>query len=76
LVDSNNTCTGSECTDQHGVELNNEAKSAATISTIGFIVGGVGLAGATVLWVTGRPRDDAKTDVSLGWGNVVVKGTW
>lgn len=76
LVESNRTCTGKDCTDQAGVDLNNEAKSAATISTIGFIVGGVGLAGATALWVTGKPRDEAKTDVSLGWGSVLVKGTW
>jgi hypothetical protein len=74
--DSDHYCNGNACTDQRGVDLNNEAKSAGTISTIGFLIGGVGLAGGTALWVTGRPRDPKKTELSLGWGAVLVRGTW
>ncbi|MBW2523629.1 MAG: hypothetical protein JRI23_05615 [Deltaproteobacteria bacterium] len=37
--------------DAAGVELSEEAHEAATISTVGFVIGGVGIAGAAVLWV-------------------------
>jgi len=36
--------------------LGGEANSLATISTVGFVVGGVGLAAAGILWFT-TPRD-------------------
>jgi tetratricopeptide (TPR) repeat protein len=37
----------------HGIELRDEARTKGDIATVGFIVGGVGLAGAGVLWLTG-----------------------
>jgi hypothetical protein len=48
-VDSH--CSGAVC-DAVGFEAQEDAKSAATISTIGFIAGGVLLAGAVALVVT------------------------
>jgi serine/threonine-protein kinase len=38
--------------DATGVSLGGDAKTAATISTVSFVAGGVGLAGALVLWLT------------------------
>jgi hypothetical protein len=38
-----------------GVNLRDDARSAGNLSTVGFIVGGVGLAGAAVLWFTAGP---------------------
>lgn len=41
--------------DPDGVSLGSDARGAATVSTIGFVGGGVALAGAAVLWFTSRP---------------------
>jgi len=75
LHDSDRYCTGDACTDQRGVDLNNEAKQAGTISTIGFIIGGVGLAGGTALWLT-APHETGVTQVGLGYGSLLVRGNW
>jgi hypothetical protein len=37
---------------QQGVDLRNEARTSATIATVGFIAGGVGLVGSVVLYLT------------------------
>jgi hypothetical protein len=42
------TCTGNPCND--AVSLNNDAKVAADVSTVTFIVGGVGLGVGAFLW--------------------------
>jgi hypothetical protein len=47
-------CTGVFC-DPTGLSLTDDAKSMATVSTVGFIAGGVLLAGGAVLWFT-APR--------------------
>lgn len=48
--DSKDECrTATRCSAE-GVELRGEAFDAATISTVGFVAGGVGLATAAVLW--------------------------
>ena len=36
-------------------------QTSSTISTIGFIAGGVGLAGATILYIVGRPSTETAT---------------
>ncbi len=46
-----NCRTSSLCT-QNGLNLTNDAKSAAGVSTVGFIAGGVLVAAGVVLWVT------------------------
>jgi hypothetical protein len=66
--DANETCSGSSCTTMEGVQLNKDAQSAATVSTIAFIVGGVGLAGAVALWVT-APRAPS-TQIGLSYNGV------
>jgi hypothetical protein len=63
------------CADGHGSELWSQAKSAGNISTVAFIVGGVGLAAGITLWVTDKPSAP-KAQVGLGLGNVALKGQW
>lgn len=48
------------CASQDAVDANSSAKSLATISTVGFIVGGVGLAAGIVLLAT-APSSSPKT---------------
>ena len=69
------------CTDQHGVDLWNQASSAGNVSTVGFIVGAAGIVGGAVLWFTARPAasetgQGAATQVGFGLGSVQCKGVW
>jgi hypothetical protein len=59
---------------QNGVNLWNDARTAGNVSTVAFIVGGVGLAGMAVLWLTAGSADS--TRVGLGPGSVDVQGVW
>jgi hypothetical protein len=52
---SNSDCLGGVC-DQHGYSSNNDAKQAATASTLGFAIGGGLVAAGLVLWIT-APSD-------------------
>jgi hypothetical protein len=56
-------------------QLNDSAKSSATISTIGFAVGIAGVAGGLVLWLT-APKHSAERSAALdiGPGSVRVRG--
>lgn len=56
-------CDGAKCSDQTGVTLKDEAIKAGNISTIGFVVGGVGLATGVVLWFA-LPSSSQKTEGS------------
>jgi hypothetical protein len=71
-------CDGSACRDQTGVELRTQARSAGNVSTVGFIVGGVGLAGAAVLWFTAAPEspEAPRAALELGPGRLAVHGTF
>jgi hypothetical protein len=69
------------CADQNGVNAWSSAKSAGNVSTVAFIVGGVGLAGGAVLWFTAKPEKVEGTDakgvrVGIGPGSIQLKGTW
>jgi hypothetical protein len=81
------TCPGSSCQNypayNDGLTLRDDAKSARTISMIGFGVGGVALVtDAVLLFTTPRdaPRSSLGTRVSplvgTGAAGVVVEGTW
>lgn len=70
--DAQNECPN-QCTTPDGVSKWNDAATAGNVSTVAFIVGGVALAGAAVLWFT-APR--GKTQVGLGPQGVQVKGVW
>jgi hypothetical protein len=49
-------CPGTSCTDPMAVQLNADARSDASIANIGFIGGGVLVAGAAVMWFVGAPK--------------------
>ena len=66
VADSNKTCAklgdGTFRCDGPGGALRDDAKSLATISTIGFIAGGVLAAGGVVLWLTAPSGAAPATD--------------
>ncbi|HET6146284.1 MAG TPA: hypothetical protein VFH68_02040 [Polyangia bacterium] len=66
------------CTDTDGVQMWRDARRSGNLSTIGFVVGGVGLAGAVLLWVTARPEPEltARSQVTVGLGTIAVRGRW
>lgn len=66
------------CTDQKGVDLRDDALQSGNISTIGFVVGAAGLAGAAVLWLTAKPTEATAPAVGLGVGpgSVAVRGVF
>jgi hypothetical protein len=70
--DAKDACPAS-CADANGVKLWDDARSAGNISTIGFVVGGLGLAGGTILVLTAKPAD---TTVGIGPGSIRLRGTW
>jgi hypothetical protein len=45
------------CPTQEGIDANDEAKTAGTVSTIGFVAGGVLLVGGVVLWIAAPSGD-------------------
>lgn len=59
---ANDACPGTQCANQEAVDLNQGAKTFATVSNIAFGVGLAGLAAGTILVLT-APRGDA---VSVG----------
>jgi len=68
----------SDCQDQHGVDLWNESRSAGNIATAGFIVAGVGLAGAAALWFSAKSNDEPGPSAALGVGpgSLMLRGAW
>jgi len=60
--------------------LSDDASSAATISTVGFVVGGLGLAGGLALWLTAPEPESAATasragvSIGLGMQGISVSG--
>jgi len=77
-------CDGADCRDQTGVTLKNDALAAGNISTIGFVVGGVGLATGVVLWFVlpsgssqaTEGRQAGQTRVALTPSSVTVEHVW
>ncbi|WP_394842813.1 hypothetical protein LZC95_37795 [Pendulispora brunnea] len=48
--DASKLCNGSACNDKEALNLTDDARRAATISTIGFVAGGVAVAGGLLLY--------------------------
>ncbi len=61
------------CPTQEGADRWNEAKTFGDVSTVAFVVGGVALAGAAVLWLT-APK--ARTRAGVGLGGVAFEGSF
>jgi hypothetical protein len=60
------SCTGSTCTTQAGVDAARQGRLVSTISTVGFVAGGVGLATGLVLLVVGRRQPKIVAVPSIG----------
>jgi hypothetical protein len=73
--EANAKCPGA-CSDQAGVDLWNDARTAGNISTIGFVVGGVGLATGAILWLTAKPSRTTALHAAVGPSSVQIRGTW
>ncbi|HEY8040905.1 MAG TPA: hypothetical protein VIF15_13965 [Polyangiaceae bacterium] len=75
-----NCRTSTLCTAQ-GLSLTDDAKSAATISTVAFAAGGAALAAGVVLWLT-APSSHASTGlrvapvVARSYGGVALDAAW
>jgi hypothetical protein len=65
-----------QCSDPNGVSQWNDAVSNGNLATAFWIVGGVGIAGAAVLWFTAPSASAPSAQVGLVPGMVQVKGTW
>jgi hypothetical protein len=68
-------CDAQSFCDASGKALRYEAFQAATISTVGFIAGGVLLAGGAVLILT-APAPVPVPIVAIGPGSISVMGSW
>jgi len=69
-------CDGDRCRDERGVTAMQDARTAGDRATVGFIVGGAGLAAASLLWFV-RPFSSApgpQTQVGVAVNGVVVRG--
>jgi hypothetical protein len=74
--ESDQYCEGLACDDPRGVIAMQDARTAGNRATAAFIVGGVGLAAASVLWFV-RPFSSvpaAQAEVGLGVNAVLVRG--
>jgi hypothetical protein len=69
-------CSGSTCSDTDGVSLRSDAISAGNLSTVSFVVGAAGLVGGALLWFTAAPSKESATQVGLGFGRIVVGGSF
>lgn len=75
--DAESVCASDPCGTQAGANKWSDAGSAGNISTIAFIVGGVGVVGGAVLWFTApRTSGGPSTQVGVGTGVLQLKGTW
>ena len=68
------TCDGGYCTDVEGVRAADAAISAGNVSTLAWIVGGVGLGAGVVLWLTEPSEEKAATQLKIGPGSLQVRG--
>jgi hypothetical protein len=64
------------CRDQSWLDLKASSMHAGNISTVAFVVGGVGLAGAALLWLTDPSDKSAAPRVGIAPSGIVVKGAW
>lgn len=64
--DADEHCDGRACRTQRGVELRDDAIASGNVSTIGFVVGGVGLALGTTLWFALGPSESEEQRPSAG----------
>ena len=70
-------CDGARCRSEEGVELRADARRAGDVSTVGFVLGVVGLAGGAALWLTSDPEDGVGgTGVGVSADRIEVRYSW
>ena len=80
--DAQSVCPSSACATEEGVSKWSSAQSAANISTLMFVVAGLGALEAAVFWFTPSANDTAstgggtRTQVGIGPGMLQLKGAW
>lgn len=74
--DARSICPEELCPTSEGVRRWHDAHASANVATAAFVIGGIGLAGATVLWLTDRSTKERGVQVGLGAGSLQLKGTW
>lgn len=84
--DSKDACPGNQCTTRAGLDARNDAKSAATTSTVAFVLGGALLATGGVLYFMDDSSEGASAStrrelrwssrVGLGSAQIGLEGTW
>ncbi|MGA2451542.1 MAG: hypothetical protein ABTD50_23035 [Polyangiaceae bacterium] len=76
--EAQSACSTNVCADQSGSDKWSDALKTARISDIAFVVGGAGLLGGVLLWVTAPSRsgEAPSAQVGLGLGSVQVIGVW
>ena len=72
-------CPGTLCQTPDGVSKWSGAATSANVATAGFVIGGVGLVGAALLWFTApkgrdRPRRSGLARKSANQGELVMRG--
>lgn len=82
--DSNKHCDALNRCDPTGITLRHDGITDATVSTVGFVVGGVALAAGAVLVLTAPPpskphsagKVPASMQVAVGPGTLHLSGSW
>jgi len=77
--DAAELCGDTTCPTQGGVDKSNDARKAGNWSTVGFIVGGVGLAAGSVLWLTAPAEphhEQARLRLGVGPLGVRLSGSY
>jgi hypothetical protein len=69
-------CGADNMCSAQGVSLRSDAISAGNVSTVAFVVGVAGVAGAAVLWFTAKPDNAGAPAVGLGPGSVALRGAF
>jgi hypothetical protein len=75
--DAEGSCDGSVCSDPSGVTAGNDAYSAGTISTVGMVVGALGIGGGVALWLTApKTSQTASARLELNASGLKLRGSF
>jgi hypothetical protein len=61
---------------QDALDAKSSAQSKASVATVAFIVGGVAIGGAAVLWLTAGPSQEKSVALGVGPGAAFVRGSF
>jgi hypothetical protein len=72
--ESYDICPSDPCSELAGIEAMQQARTAGTISTVSFVVGGAALAAGGILWFTAKKAAEPVAELGIGPGRVEVRG--